>query len=125
MRVLVVDDNVDSAALLEILLSEDGHEVRMAHDGHQAIETVGLFRPEVMFLDIGLPGMSGHEVARKLRETHPKGTLTIVALTGFGHDEERKRSAESGMDHHVLKPLDLDELQTMLRKYTAGSANPG
>jgi PAS domain S-box-containing protein len=113
-RVLVVDDNVDSADSLAMLLQVNGHEVRVAYDGPAALREAAAFVPEVVLLDIGLPGMNGYEVARKLREMpEAKGTL-LVAQTGWGQAEDRRRSKEAGFDHHLVKPVDVPKLLELL-----------
>jgi PAS domain S-box-containing protein len=111
-RILVVDDNQDSAESLALLLEIHGHEVRTAFAGLDALETASTFRPDVVLLDIGLPGMDGYEVARRLRADDHRGLL--VALTGYGRDDDRQRSLEAGFDHHLVKPVDLDELARVL-----------
>ncbi|MGK4004433.1 PAS domain S-box protein [Sorangium sp. So ce1036] len=104
-RILVVDDNADAAESLVMLLEALGHEVRMARDGHEALETVAAFQPELVLLDIGLPGMDGYEVARRLRACPGLAGARLVALTGYGQDEDRRRSREAGFDHHLVKPI--------------------
>src|SRR5262249_23011374 len=94
-RGLIVGDNVDSAASLAMLLQLQRHEVNVAHDGPQALEAVRRHGPEVVFIDIGLPGMDGHEVARLLRQEHGRERLVLVAMTGYGQDEDRRRSQEA------------------------------
>jgi two-component system CheB/CheR fusion protein len=113
-RVLIVDDNVDSAVSLAMLLQLQRHEVNVAHDGQEALEAVQRYRPEIVFIDIGLPGMDGHEVARRLRREHGREKLVLVAMTGYGQDEDRRKSQEAGFDAHIVKPVDLSELQTFL-----------
>jgi len=113
-RILVVDDNVDTARGMARLLKLLGHEVVTAHDGPEAIRAARDHRPEFVMLDIGLPGMSGYEVANALRrEEWCQGTL-IIAVSGYGQDEDRRRSREAGFDHHLIKPLDHDALLTLL-----------
>ena len=97
-----------------MLLQFDGHETRMAHDGRAAIEAAERFRPDVILLDIGLPGMSGYEVCRHLRRTEWAGGITIVALTGWGQEEDRNRSREAGFDTHMVKPVDHGALTRFL-----------
>jgi len=110
-RVLVVDDNADAAATLGTILQLLGHAAHCLNDPHEVIETVVAFAPEIVFLDIGMPGLNGYDVARALR-AHPAGrSLTLVALTGWGQAEDRKRTAEAGFDHHVVKPADLETIQ--------------
>ncbi len=114
LRVLVVDDNIDAADTLAALLEMSGHVTRVANDGHQAIEMAQDFQPQVVFLDIGLPGMNGYEVARKLRETPGVERAFLVALTGWGTREDRERSSEAGFDHHLTKPADMNAVETLL-----------
>jgi PAS domain S-box-containing protein len=115
-RILVVDDNKDSADSLGMVLRVMGNEVRTAYDGPSALETAKEFRPAVVLLDIGLPGMSGHEVARKMRETPEVQEALLIAQTGWGQEEDRLRSTEAGFDAHLVKPLDLAALQSLLAK---------
>jgi two-component system CheB/CheR fusion protein len=113
-RVLVVDDNVDSAASIAAFLKLSGHEVRMAHDGTAAIEAARQMRPEFVFLDLGLPGMDGFEVARRLRMEPGVQGARIIALSGFGQEADRQRSLEAGIDQHLVKPADLSFLASLL-----------
>ena len=113
-RVLVVDDNPDSAASLAMLLKLAGNETCTAHDGLEAMKTAETFRPDVVFLDIGLPKLNGRDAARRIRE-QPWGTkMVLVALTGWGQDEDRRRSQEAGFDHHMVKPIDYAVLNKLL-----------
>lgn len=105
-RVLVVDDNLDGAESLAMLLQIYGHETRTAHAGDKAIELANEFRPEVIFLDIGLPGMNGYEVARRIRANPEHQGITLVAVTGWGSEEDRKLAREAGYDRHMTKPVD-------------------
>jgi PAS domain S-box-containing protein len=114
LRVLVVDDNIDAADTLAALLEMSGHTIRVANDGHQAIEMAQAFQPQVVFLDIGLPGMNGYEVARRLRETPGMERAILVALTGWGAREDRERSSEAGFDHHLTKPADMSAVENLL-----------
>jgi PAS domain S-box-containing protein len=113
-RVLVIDDNVDAAESLALLLRVSGHEVRTAHDGPAGLEAALAFRPEVVLLDIGLPGMNGYEVARRLRAAAELREVLLVALTGYGQEEDRRRSREAGFDRHLVKPAAPDELVAVL-----------
>ena len=109
-RVLVVDDNQDSAESLELLLTLSGHDVRLAHDGLEAVDVAATFQPDVVLLDIGLPKLNGYEAARQIRELAMGRRIKLVALTGFGRDTDRQRSAESGFDLHLVKPVDHQAL---------------
>jgi CheY-like chemotaxis protein len=114
-RVLVVDDQADAARSLARLLKAWGHEVYVAHDGPAALEAARVHTPELVLLDIGLPGMDGHEVARRLRADERNG-LQIIALTGYGQEEDRSRSREAGFDDHLVKPVDPEDLRRMLER---------
>jgi CheY-like chemotaxis protein len=113
LRVLVVDDCPDTTAALAILLRCWSHDVRVAHDGPAALETAAGFRPDVVLLDVGLPGMDGYEVARRLRGEVGLARALLVAVTGYGQEADRL-SREAGCDRHLLKPVDLDALQGLL-----------
>ncbi len=115
MRVLVVDDNPDAGDSLAMILEVLGAEVRVARSGAEAIEMFGAYRPSVVLLDIGMPGMNGYDVARALRRGFPDHGATLVALTGWGQEDDRRRAREAGFDHHLVKPADLDVLQHLLR----------
>jgi PAS domain S-box-containing protein len=116
-RVLVVDDNVDSAHTMEIYLNMEGHEVRMAHDGPSALELAREWQPEVLLLDIGLPGMTGYELAEALRQEPWAKASLFVAMTGWGQEEDKRRSLEAGFDRHMTKPLQLDDLLRLIRSH--------
>ena len=113
-RILVVDDNVDCAESLTVLLGLTGNETRTAYDGLEALEEAASFRPDVILLDIGLPELNGYDVARKIREQSWGEKMTLVALTGWGQDEDRRRSKEAGFNHHLTKPVDLAALKKLL-----------
>jgi len=113
-RILVVDDNVDAARTLGELLELWGHQVRVVHDGPTAIETARSYRPEVVLLDIGLPKMDGYEVARRLRQLPGLSGMVLVALTGYGQEEDQNRAREAGFDYHFTKPVDLADLRKLL-----------
>jgi signal transduction histidine kinase/ActR/RegA family two-component response regulator len=113
-RLLVVDDNRDAAASLAELLELLGHEVRVVHDGPSALAALASFAADTVFLDIGLPGMSGYEVARRLRGTADRAGPMLIAVTGWGQEEDRRRSREAGFDAHLLKPLDLGMVERIL-----------
>ncbi len=113
-RVLLVDDNPDALETSVMLLEMMGHTVETAADGVKAVDVARTFKPEVMFLDLGLPGRDGYEVARILRQEFPKGTLLLIALSGYGQDEDRRRTREAGFDEHLVKPVDPDVLERLL-----------
>ncbi len=112
--ILVVDDNMDAADSLALLLRMAGHTVHVAHDGPEALTAANALRPGVVLLDIGLPGMDGYEVARRLCEQFGPDRPMLVALTGYGQDEDIRLSQAAGFDHHLVKPADLDALATLL-----------
>jgi len=114
LRILVVDDNVDSAKSLTLLLSHNGHTVQMVHDGKSALQILGDWQPEVALLDIGLPGLDGHEVARRVRADLGMKSTLLIAMTGYGQVEDRRRSQEAGFNAHLVKPIDLDALFELL-----------
>ncbi len=113
-RILVVDDNLDSAESMSLLLEISGHDVRTAHDGVAAVETASSFRPEIVLLDIGLPKLNGYEAARKIRSEDWGKSMYLMALTGWGQDKDRERSKEAGFDCHLVKPIDPVELMKRL-----------
>jgi CheY-like chemotaxis protein len=113
-RVLVVDDNIDAANSLAMMLKLVGNEVRLAYDGVEAVEAAAEYRPDVILLDIGMPTLNGYDACRRIRE-HPWGRKPfIVALTGWGQEEDKRRSRDAGFDSHVVKPVDLNALQQLL-----------
>ncbi len=113
-RLLVVDDNHDAAITLSMLLRLQGHEVRVAHNGLSALEIAAAFRPDLIFLDIGMPGMDGYEVARKLRETPGLEQTILAALTGWGQQEDRRRTTEAGFNFHLVKPPEPSAVEGVL-----------
>jgi len=113
-RILVVDDNVDSVESLALLLTLAGNETQAAYDGHEAIAAAETFRPDVILLDIGLPELSGYDVARRIREQPWGQSIVLVALTGWGQEEDRRRSREAGFNHHLTKPVDPVALKKLL-----------
>jgi signal transduction histidine kinase/CheY-like chemotaxis protein len=124
-RVLVVDDNVDAAESLTLLLRLRGHEVQKAHTGPEALRAAAEHRPEVVVLDIGLPGMDGYEVARRLRQEPRFQETVLVAVTGYGKEDDRRRSEEAGFDHHLVKPVDPQALHQVLAKTYRNRTPPG
>lgn len=113
-RILVVDDNHDSALSLAMVLTIMGHETRTAHDGETALVTAEEFVPEVVLLDIGLPKMNGYEVAQRIREQAWGRDMFLIAVTGWGQAEDRARSAEVGLNMHMVKPVEPAALQAVL-----------
>ena len=114
LRVLVVDDNVDAAVTLGLLLKASGHDVRTAHDGVAAVQAVLDYRPSVVVLDIGLPGMDGYEVAKRIRQDPMLKHVVLVALTGYGQELDRETSEQAGFNHHLVKPARFAQLQKIL-----------
>jgi len=116
VRVLVVDDNEDAAMLLADALAEEGHHTATAHDGPAALQTAARFKPDVALLDIGLPVMDGFELARQFR-SHPELQSTrLVAVTGYGQEHDRQKSAGAGFDAHLVKPVDIDDVTDLVEK---------
>ena len=120
VRILLVDDNRDAADSMRMLLNQVGAEVRVAHDGAEALEAFEACRPRVVLLDIGMPGMDGYEVARRLRASPLGARAALVALTGWGQDEDRRRVREAGFDHHLVKPADFGTLQSLIASIQTG-----
>ena len=117
-RVLIVDDNRDSAESLAILLQITGNKTYTAHDGVEAVEAIKKYRPEVVLLDIGLPRLDGHEVCRRVREEPWGKDIVVIALTGWGQEDDRRKSEEAGFNGHLVKPVDYDKLQDLLASLT-------
>lgn len=118
-RILIVEDNVDSAETMQMLLSISGYEARTAYDGASALAVAREFSPEAVLCDIGLPGKDGYAVARELRELPETRSALLVALTGYGHDEDRERAVKAGFDAFQVKPVEPDALQALLAKHLA------
>jgi PAS domain S-box-containing protein len=114
LRVLVVDDNRDAADSLEMLLRLGGTECHVAYDGPAALAALAAHQPDVVLLDLGMPGMDGFEVARRVRQDAESARVRLVALTGWGQEEDRRRARAAGFDHHLIKPVDIGDLQTLL-----------
>jgi CheY-like chemotaxis protein len=113
-RVLVVDDNLDAAESLSLLLQADGHQTELAHDGLAAVEATRRFAPDIVLLDIGLPGLNGYEAAMQMRsQGNPRPTL--VAVTGWGQQQDRVRAAQAGFDMHLTKPVDPAVIMALAR----------
>jgi two-component system CheB/CheR fusion protein len=115
-RVLVVDDNRDSARSMSLLLRHWGHDSAEAHDGSDALDIAARFQPDAILLDVGLPGMSGYDVARHIRSSSDArlSRALLVAITGYGQDEDRRRTQEAGFDHHLVKPVDPKVVESLL-----------
>jgi PAS domain S-box-containing protein len=113
-RLMVIDDNKDAAESMSMLFELWGHEVICVYDGRSALETAAKYRPDAVFLDIGLPGMDGYEIAERLRELPESAHTVLVAITGYGQDEDRRRSREAGIDHHLVKPVAPETLHKLL-----------
>jgi PAS domain S-box-containing protein len=122
-RILVVDDNQDSANSLAMLLKITGNETHTAHDGLEAVEVAEQFRPDVVLLDIGLPKLNGYEAARRIREQSWGKNMVLVALTGWGQEEDRRKSKDAGFDHHMVKPVDYEALMTLLVSQPANESD--
>jgi CheY-like chemotaxis protein len=114
-RILIADDNRDSAETLAALLRMEGHEVKSVHDGPVALSVFGELKPDVALLDIGMPGLTGYEVARKMRQSAPRAPLTLIAITGWGQDIDKERAFAAGFDHHLTKPVDPQRLVELLK----------
>ena len=123
LRVLVVEDNVDAAESLAALLRLWGHDVRVVHDGLKAIDEARRQHPEVVLLDIGLPGLDGYQVAKRLREDAELDGALLVAMTGYGQPDDRRRSREAGIHHHFVKPVEPFVLRTLLANLGAPVAS--
>ena len=117
-RILLADDNQDSAESLAMLLRMEGHEVVVVHDGREALAAVPRFNPEFVLLDIGMPGLNGYEVAQRIREAAPESPVKLIAVTGWGQHSDKARARAAGFDHHFTKPVEPDRLSELLRDPT-------
>jgi CheY-like chemotaxis protein len=117
-RILIVDDNRDAASSLGMLLKMLGHEIEIANDGVAALDVMQSFRPTVALLDLGMPGMTGYEVVRRAHEMPECKDTIFVALTGWGQEEDRRKTREAGFNHHLLKPVNLGALEVLLSEAT-------
>jgi PAS domain S-box-containing protein len=122
LRILIADDNLDSAASLAMLLTLEGSETQTAHDGLEALEVAATFRPDVILLDIGMPRLNGYEVCRRIRQQPWGKNMVVIALTGWGQDEDKRRSLAAGVDSHLVKPVDHAALKKLLSGVTATRA---
>jgi CheY-like chemotaxis protein len=109
-----VDDNIDVIKSTKMLLELWGHEIQTSMDGLSGIKAAQLFKPEVILLDIGLPGIDGYEVARRLRQLPGTKGVLLIALSGYGQTEDLRKSREAGFDHHLVKPADIDQLEALI-----------
>jgi len=123
-RILVVDDNRDSAASMAMMLKLQGSEVRTAHDGLEAVDLAAKLRPQVILMDIGMPKLNGYEATRRIREQPWGRDVVIIALTGWGQEEDRARSKEAGCDGHLVKPVDLADLEKLLMELESPGLEP-
>ena len=121
-RILVVDDNRDAAISLAMILNKMGNETQTAHDGHEAVDVAAAFKPDVILLDIGMPKLNGYDACRRIREQPWGREPFIVALTGWGQEEDRRRSREAGFDRHMVKPVDPADLVKLLTELEAERA---
>jgi CheY-like chemotaxis protein len=117
LRILVADDERDAVSMLELILRDEGHEVRSVYDGQEVLEAVRSFQPEVVLLDIGMPKLTGYEVARRLRERYG-GALLLIAVTGWKQGSDRILAQLAGFDHHLAKPYESQALVGLLAKAT-------
>jgi two-component system CheB/CheR fusion protein len=113
-RLLVIDDNKDAAESMSMLLEMWGHEVAYAYDGPSALQTAQQWHPEAVILDIGLPGMDGYQVAERLRALPRGKQAVLIAITGYGQEDDRRRSRRAGIDHHLVKPVAPDMLRRLI-----------
>ncbi len=122
-RILIVDDNQDASDILVLMLSRLGHIARAEYDGRAAIKTAAEFHPEVILLDIGLPGLNGYEVARYLRAQPDGHRVVLIAATGWGQDEDKKRAHDAGFNFHMTKPLEPEALRKLLAELPTTTGN--
>ena len=120
LRVLIVDDNEDAATTLGRLLTLLGREVRVVHDGPRAIAEVVRFEPRVILMDLGMPGMDGLETAKHIRARAAGDDIILIALTGWGQDQDRQRTEDAGFSAHLVKPVNIDQLESVLGRLTTG-----
>jgi CheY-like chemotaxis protein len=110
LRVLIADDSTDIADTIALLLEDLGHETRVAYDGEQALAMAAEWSPDVALLDLGMPKLNGYELCRRIRQLPGGPGMTLIAQTGWGQEEQRRRTTEAGFDHHVVKPADIDDV---------------
>jgi CheY-like chemotaxis protein len=116
-RILVVDDNEDAALTLATLLRMLGHDVKAVFDGSEALAEGGDFLPQIILMDLGMPGVNGIEAARQIRQLAWSKNVFLVAVTGWGQDEDKRKTREAGFDHHLVKPIRLTDIQALLAMY--------
>jgi CheY-like chemotaxis protein len=124
MKVLVVDDNPDAATSLSMLVELLGYEVRTAFDGAEALDVAGEFYPDVVLLDLGMPRMDGYEACRRLRAQPWGAGISVVAVTGWGREDDRRKTQSAGFDQHLVKPVAPDVIAQTLRSLAAGADAP-
>jgi CheY-like chemotaxis protein len=113
-RILVVDDNVDGAVTLSVILKHMGHSVRITHDGASALAVAPEFKPQLILMDIGMPGMDGYETCSRMRAADWSASVRIVALTGWGQEEDKRKAQRAGFDEHMVKPIDRRTLMALV-----------
>lgn len=118
LRVVVIDDHPDNADLMTLLIEACGHDARAAYSGDAGLSLARAERPDVMFVDVGMPGMNGYDVAAAVRRDPALSTVRLVAVTGYGRDEDRARAMEAGFDLHMVKPVDEAKLRAVLTGFT-------
>jgi CheY-like chemotaxis protein len=121
LKILVVDDNVDAAAMLSMLLEAFGHQVFAEHEAQRALARASIELPDVCLLDIGLPDMDGHELARRLRAWPPNANAVLIAVTGYGQENDKKNALAAGFNHHLTKPVDIKKLTSLLSEISPSS----
>ena len=123
-RLMVIDDNKDAADSMALLVETAGHRVRTAYDGQEALDLASIFAPDVLLLDLGVPGLNGFEIARRIRRQPWGRKVALIAVTGWGQEQDRQRTAEAGFDAHLIKPVGTADLLRALRS-CAPTASPG
>jgi CheY-like chemotaxis protein len=119
-RILVADDNRDAADTLSLLLQLDGHEVRTAYDGVEALQIAEQFAPQIALLDIGMPHLNGYQTAQRIREQSWGSSMLLVALTGWGQEQDRRQATEAGFDRHLVKPGDPQIIGALIAEIEPG-----
>src|SRR5690606_39265940 len=120
LKILIADDNRDAADSLAAVVTAQGHRVQVAYDGRSAVQVAGRWRPDVLLLDIGMPGTSGYEACGRIREQPWSRDATMIAVTGWGQEQDRQRSMRAGFDHHLVKPVDFARLCDLLDRVAIG-----